>query len=230
MFSVPPFSSRHLFVLLRKFTPFHQLSLVHLRVDPVSTQLSSVVVASSPSTTNMSSYSSPSIDTNFSHTFLTTINPKLPKSAPSYASLSVIVKELNANTSSVYSNRSNGKLGHLSLTITTTSYLVKSDNVTFDVHIHRGTRATHADGATSFQITEANMQHDVQLKNFHIYNQTDNIMKRLLLAAIPDTYTDAIKDDGTGYGSITTLTILAHLLDTYGKDRIGRSKTISQQC
>ena len=165
----------------------------------------------------MSSYSSPSIDTNFPHTSLTTIKPKSPKSATSYASLSVIAKELNANAISVYSNRSNGKLGHLSLAITTTSYLVKSGNVTFDIHIHRGTRTTHADGATSFQITEANRQHDAQLKDFHIYNQIDNILKRLLLSTIPYTYTDTIKDDDTGYGSITTLTILTHLLDTYGE-------------
>lgn len=162
----------------------------------------------------MSSYSSPSVDTNFPHTSLTTIDPNSP---PSYASLSVIAKELNANAISVHSNRGNGKLGHLSLTITTTAYLVKSGNVVFDIPLHPGTQASHAVGATSYQITEANRQHDAQLKDFYVYQQTDNILKRLLLAAIPDTYTDAIKDDDTGYGSITTLTIITHLLDTYGE-------------
>ena len=40
-----------------------------------------------------------------------------------------------------------------------------------------------------------NMMHSSMI--FFVYNQTDNILKRLLLAVIPDTYTDAIKDDGT---------------------------------
>ena len=162
----------------------------------------------------MSSYSSPSVDTNFPHTPLTTIDTNSPTS---HALLSVIAKEVNANAISVHSNRGNGRLGYLSLTITTTVYLVKSGNVAFDVPLHPGTQASHALGATSYQITEANRQHDAELKNFYVYKQTDNILKRLLLAAIPDTYTDAIKDDDTGYGSITTLTIIVHLLDTYGE-------------
>ena len=171
----------------------------------------------------MSSYSSPSVDINFPHTSLTPINPNSP---PSYASLSVIAKELNANAISIHSNIGNGKLGHLSLTITNTAYLVKSDNVTFDIPTHPETQATHADRATSFQITEANRQHDAQLKGFYVYNQIDSILKRLILASIPDTYTDIIKDDDTGYSSVTKLTILTHMLDTYGKSRIGKSKTM----
>ena len=95
----------------------------------------------------MLSYSSPSVDINFPHTSLTPINPNSP---PSYASLSVIAKELNANAISIHSNIGNGKLGHLSLTITNTAYLVKSDNVTFDIPTHPETQATHADRVTSF--------------------------------------------------------------------------------
>ena len=144
-------------VYLQVFTPFHQVSLVRLNVDSVPTQSSSVVVTSSPSTSNMSSYSLPSIDTNFPHTSLTTTKPNSP---PSCALLFVIAKELNANAISVHSNRCNGKLGHLSLTITTTAYLVKSGNVIFDIPIHPGTHTIHTDGATSFQITEANRKHD----------------------------------------------------------------------
>ena len=69
-------------------------------------------------------------------------------------------KELNANAVSLHSNRGNDKLGHLSLTITTTGYLVKSSNVIFDIPIHPGIHTPHAEGSTSFQITEANRQHD----------------------------------------------------------------------
>ena len=198
----------------RKFTPFHQVSLVRFYVESVRVQFSSVVVASSPSTSNISSYSSPSVDTKFPHTSLTPVTTNLPLS---YASLFVISKELNANSISVHSNRGNGKLIHLSFAITNTVYRVKSVNDTFDITTHPGTQATHADGATSFKITEANRQHDAQLKDLNVYNQIDNILKQLLLVAIPDTYTDAIKDDDTGYGSVTTLTILTHLLDIYGE-------------
>ena len=105
----------------------------------------------------MASYYSSSVDTNFPHTSLTTINSN---SSPSYASLSVIAKELNTNTINVHSNRGNGKLGHRSLNITTTAYLVKSGNVAFAISIYPDTQATHVDGATSFQITEAKRKHD----------------------------------------------------------------------
>ena len=162
----------------------------------------------------MSSYSSPSVDTNFPQTSLTTIDPNSP---PSHALLSVIAKELNANAISIHSNRGNGKLGHLSLTIITIAYLAKSGNVAFNIPLHPGIHVSHALGATIYQIAEANMQHDAELKDFYVYQQTENILTRLLLAAIPDAYTDAIKDDDTGYGLITTLTIITHLLDTYGK-------------
>ena len=167
----------------------------------------------------MSSYSSSSVDIHLPHTSLTTINPNSP---PSYASLSVIATDLNVNAISVHSNRGNGKLGHLSLTITNTAYLVKSGNVTFDIFTQPSIQTTYTDRATSFQITEANRQHDKQLKDFYVYNQTDNTLKRLLLAAILDTYTDAIKNDDMGYGSITMFTILTHLIDTYGEisDRV----------
>ena len=50
-----------------------------------------------------------------------------------------------------------------------------------------------------------------------VSNQTDNILKRILLAAIPHTYTEAIKDDETGYGQVTTLTILTYLMDIHGE-------------
>ena len=50
-----------------------------------------------------------------------------------------------------------------------------------------------------------------------VSNQTDNILKRILLAAIPHTYTEAIKDDDTGYGQVTTLTILTYLMDIHGE-------------
>ena len=64
---------------------------------------------------------------------------------------------------------------------------------------------------------DTNRQHGTWFKDFHTYYQTNNILKLLLLSTISQTYTDAVKDDDTGYGLATTLTILPHLWDIYGE-------------
>ena len=162
----------------------------------------------------MLSQSSPSVNTHFPQVSLTPINPNLP---PSYASLFILAKELNANAISVHSYRGDGKLYQLSLIITNAQHLLKSIIITFDTPTHLVAQATRATTGTRFQITVANRHHDARLKEFNTYNQIDNVFKRLIQFTIPDTYTDAVKDDDTGYGSVTTLTILTHLWDSYGE-------------
>jgi hypothetical protein len=45
---------------------------------------------------------------------------------------------------------------------------------------------------------------------------TDKTLKQQLLAAINDIYYRSLRNRITGYASVTTLTILCHLYDSYG--------------
>lgn len=136
---------------------------------------------------------------------------------PSYASILTAQKELNANAASVESTQGTGIHGHLVLTMPNTAFLAMTVVGEDDPIPHPAPRnpGQLGDAANAAQARA----HEYSLYHFKTYHSTDQALKKQLLAACPDIYLSALKHTLTGYASVTTLMMLTHLKDTYGKIR-----------
>jgi hypothetical protein len=143
-----------------------------------------------------------------------TLTP-LSTTTPNQTTLKILHQEMNANAIAVTSNRGNGQLGHLALVISPAKYLILS-GIPFVPPVHPGNAPVHAVGATGPQITETNRQFSADLKEFTLYFNTEAALKKVLLQAVPATFTQKLRDEELGYASTTTLQLLTHLDTTYG--------------
>jgi hypothetical protein len=153
---------------------------------------------------------------NISYTFPHPALTKLGNERPTQMTLRLLHKELNANAISVASFRGNGTLGHFALVATPEEYLSASGDIPFLPPIQPGAAPVHPIPATAAQITEINRQFLADVKEFSVYVQTESSLKKLLLAAVPDTFTSKLSDDLIGYASVTVLALLHHLDTMYG--------------
>ncbi|CAB9524327.1 hypothetical protein SEMRO_1524_G279590.1 [Seminavis robusta] len=149
----------------------------------------------------------------FSHELLTPI-PLEEK--PSFPSLKIIHQELNANAMAVQSTLGGGQYGHLSLTISSTRFNALPDAAAFVIPVHPVVQPAHAGNATAAQIAETNRLYKESIERFLIYKATGTALKKQLLQAIPDTFTNTLKNDLFGYTNVTVLQILDHLDTAYG--------------
>jgi hypothetical protein len=153
---------------------------------------------------------------NFNNTFPHPALTKLGNERPTQMTLRQLHKELNANAISVSSFRGNGTLGHFALVATPEAYLTASGNIPFEPPVQPGPAPVHPIPATAAQITEINRQYLADVKEFTTYANTESSLKKLLLAAVPDTFTSELSDDLLGYASVTVLALLQHLDTNYG--------------
>lgn len=119
---------------------------------------------------------------------------------PTFQSLQLVQKELNANATSVYSNRGGGLHGHLTLTIPAPAYLALA-GVAFLVPAVPGPTPDMPAGATQFQIAEAIRQHTENNKAFQRYHDVDKALRKLLIAATPAIYIELLSDPDYGFGT-----------------------------
>jgi hypothetical protein len=136
----------------------------------------------------------------FPHPTLTALSTN----KPTQATLKQLHQEINANAIAVPSNRGNGTLGHLALVLSPAQYL-RLAGVPFVPPLHPGNAPVHIAGATGPQITETNRQFSADLKEFTLYNTTEAALKKLVLQAVPSTFTQTLRDEEIGYASTTTL-------------------------
>lgn len=135
---------------------------------------------------------------------------------PTFANLKVIHQQLNANAMAIPSSRGGGVHGHLALVIPTAQFDAIPATIPWQEPVHPGAAPAHAAAATSAQITETNRAYKANLDEFLLYVATSTALKKLLLAAVPDTFVELLKDDALGYANVTTLQLLNHLDTTYG--------------
>lgn len=156
--------------------------------------------------------SAPDVATNFPTPELTPhANEK-----PTHLTLKVLHRQLNSNAVSIYSARGGGQYGHLSLVVPDTTFNALPNTVAFVAPEHPGPRPVHAAGASAAAITEGNRAYLANLEEFRVYTAGDNALKKLLLQAMPSTYTEFLAHDTLGYAQVTTLELLNHLDETYG--------------
>lgn len=148
----------------------------------------------------------------YPHAELTKLTLDAP---PSYASLKLLHKEINANAMSVPSLRGGGQHGHLALVINAARYLILT-GAAFVTPPPPGPQPVHPLGLTQPQITAANRAYDASVKDFTGYTVTGRDLKKQLLEAIPDIYTDELADETLGYANTDALAIMTHLDTTYG--------------
>lgn len=143
-----------------------------------------------------------------------TVDPILGE--PSYESIKALHQKLNTNAASVRSHLGNGRLGLLYLTVTPEVYNTLSE-VEFVPPPNPGPTVEYPDNATQYQIQATNKAYEKAAKLFNEYDACDRALKQLLLGAVDDMFINALCDRHVGYANVTTLDMLTHLYDTYGK-------------
>ena len=133
---------------------------------------------------------------------------------PSYESIAELELKLNTNAASVHSNRGDGKLGLLFLTVKPAVYNTQS-MVPFNPPTNPGQNPTIAAGSTGPQISEIRRQHKELMEEFNQYLQTDRALKGILIAAVDEAYIRSLRDKYIGYANVTTLDMLTHIYATY---------------
>lgn len=158
-----------------------------------------------------------SFNTIFPHPVLTPINE-----TPTQASLKILRQEIYANARAVHSLRGGGAHGHLALVISAAKYLALTvaahgaPGTPFVVPLAPGAAPVHPAGATGNVITEINRQFAEDKREHALYLHTEAALKKLILQAVPRTFTEILCDDEMGYAEVKTLTIMEHLETTYG--------------
>ena len=144
------------------------------------------------------------------------LTPIAPGAKPDFASLKVIHQELNANAMSIPSTRGGGQHGHLAITLNDADYLAINNAIAWINPVHPGPAPVHAPGASGPQITEVNRAYKADLEEYQLYSTVIATLKKQLIAAIPETYIKAMKDDLIGYANVNVRELLEHLDTTYG--------------
>ncbi len=133
---------------------------------------------------------------------------------PTYATLQNAQSQLNANASAVDTTLGTGEHGHIVLTLSTTAFYTLTDTDEEEEHPHP---APPNPGNINPAATRAQArQHEVNLYHYKLHITTEKLLKKQLLAAIPDLYINTLKHPTTNYANVTTLALLTHLWQSYG--------------
>jgi hypothetical protein len=65
-------------------------------------------------------------------------------------------------------------------------------------------------------IADLNRRHAEAQLLFQTYQNVDQALRNQVIAAVPEVYIVALRDDITGFGTVTTRQLLAHLWSSYG--------------
>ena len=133
-----------------------------------------------------------------------------------HETLTGLQRELNANATSVHSNRGNGTSGHLVLTCRPAAFaLLLGAGTVFDPPVNPGPLPATAAMTTAVRSIVME-EYKYNQAEFHLYSFTENALRQQLLKAVPDTHVKALQDPLLGYSTSTTLSILTHLWTNYG--------------
>jgi hypothetical protein len=135
---------------------------------------------------------------------------------PTAAALELLQPEVSANAISVPSARGNGTLGHYALVVSPEKYVLAA-NVVFDHPQPPGAAPIHGATPTGQQIAETNRQFLADQKEYNTYTTTEAKLKQQILQAVPSTYTNALKNKFIGFANVSSLDILTHLFNDYGR-------------
>ena len=135
---------------------------------------------------------------------------------PTHETLATLHLTLNTNAASVHSNRGNGQLGLMFLTLSGAVYATLS-STPFVPPVNPGQNPDMTLGVTGPQIAEIRRKHKEALDEFTTYSNTDKALKSQLIAAVEETYLRAKRHKHVGCANVTTKELLDHLCSSYAK-------------
>ena len=136
---------------------------------------------------------------------------------PDYNSITLVANDLKANAACIASELGGGALGHLALTVPTAVYATLS-NTAFIIPVNPGAAPPNiAIASTAAQISANRDKYTDKLNTYRTYNNVQNALKQQLLASVDDIYVRTLRNVHTGYARVTTLQILSHLYQVYGR-------------
>lgn len=149
----------------------------------------------------------------FPHPDLTKVHGK-----PTFDSMMVLQRELNANARSIYSLRGNGKQGHLVLTCPPAQFTAMANHMPFITPTHPGENPLinvdeDADAAERRALVAV---YNSNLYAFEIYTHADNALKQQLLSAVQEVFLATLRDRHFGFSELSTLQLLTSLWSKFG--------------
>ena len=135
---------------------------------------------------------------------------------PAFDTLQALKLLLSTNAASIVSHLGSGTLGLLWLTVSDLVYNTLSPTP-FVPPPNPGPIPIIPANSTGVVVTSLTDTHNREAKLFHEYNNTDTALKQLLLGAVDDMFTRALKNRYIGYANVSTKELLAHLFTTYGQ-------------
>ena len=135
---------------------------------------------------------------------------------PTYETISSINELLNANAASVHSDSGDGVHGLLILTVSTTTFEAIS-TAPFETPINPGLAPYIPRGSRKIEINELNRHHNIKQRVWREFIATDKALKQLLIGGVDQIFIRAKRHRITWYANVTTIQLLQHLYETYGK-------------
>jgi hypothetical protein len=135
---------------------------------------------------------------------------------PTYATLMTAQKQLNSNAGSVFSTEGTALHGHLVLTAQPARYLQLTNNIVHPVPVYPAPLQIGF-GADPADVAVQHRAFALAASIFRLYYTTDNALRQQLIAACPNRFINALNDPEFGYNNVTTLQLLTHLWNTYGR-------------
>jgi hypothetical protein len=149
-------------------------------------------------------------------------NPKIDPiiGLPNYDSIIAVQLQLNQNAASIDSHLGDGINGLLPLTVSTAMYNTISNEL-FDVPTNPSPNPIVQPTGTEHQIKEAYRVHSKNTRIWRKFQATVKSLKQLLLGAVGNIYTSALKHRVTGYANVSTRCLIEHLYSKYGNITVG---------
>jgi hypothetical protein len=172
-----------------------------------------------------------SISSKFPHPKLSTLAE--PGQIPTFPGLRLLQKEVNANAIAIKSRTGGILLGHAVLTKTPAAYAIFSGGVEFEVPVQPPLFPVIPVAANETIRAERIAQHAAAVAAFDLYHGLDQILRALVIAAVPHLSIRALEDTDDGFSNVTTLQLLTHLWSKYGtispSDRLANRTRMVQE-
>ena len=129
---------------------------------------------------------------------------------PNYQNIHDVMAKLGDNASAVKTTLGGGNHGLLAVLMTPAEY----HNITGQMWVepvHPGTVPDMAVGTTAVQARNIMNQHNENLRNFDLVNDTRNALKQQLLEAFDELYLLPLRDRQLGYANVTPQQMMTYL-------------------
>jgi hypothetical protein len=119
---------------------------------------------------------------------------------PTFTSLRILQRELNANATSVHSKDGGGAHGHLTLTVPPARYMAIAGALNaFPPPIAPPRVVVYPPGSTAAAIAEAVRAHVEDVRIFQTYHDVDTALVRAIISATPKAYIELLDDPELSY-------------------------------